>query len=246
MKTMFRGITPPFVWKFLRHVLAPSRNINGQGSERSSDFYDALYLQNDNDYHQHYTTSRYYFLWCVLLDRMRPAEVRGLLDIGCGPGQMASFLRDRGLRRYVGLDFSDVGIRMARKACDSFEFVCTDVFATDLFETFDYDVVVATEFLEHLEDDLLILERIRLGTRVYGSVPNFPDPSHVRYFSSAEEVSARYSPHLDELRVDEILFRSEGMSFFLFEGVRASPRGQAESAGGSEFASGNETIGECG
>jgi SAM-dependent methyltransferase len=222
MKTMFRGLTPPFVWNLLERVVLSSPNTNGHGLQRPSDFYDSMYLQT-NDYHQHYTNSRYYFLWCVLVDRMHPEQVRGLLDIGCGPGQMASFLRDRGLRAYVGVDFSQVCIGMAREACRSFEFVCTDVFATDLFETFDYDVVIATEFLEHLEDDLLILERIRPGTRVYGSVPNFPDPSHVRYFRSADEVGARYSSWLADLRVDEILFGSEGMSFFLIDGVRASP-----------------------
>src|SRR4029077_889859 len=156
------------------------------------DFYDARYLQTE-DYCLHYTNSRYYFLWCVILDRMRPTEVRALLDIGCGPGQFASLLCDRGLRRYVGIDFSDVCIRMARLVCTSAEFVCLDVFSSDLFDTYDYDVVVATEFLEHIEGDLEILDRIRPGTRVYGSVPNFADPSHVRYFNSVDDVRARYS-----------------------------------------------------
>jgi 2-polyprenyl-3-methyl-5-hydroxy-6-metoxy-1,4-benzoquinol methylase len=216
---MFRALTPPLVWKFLQRVVAPFDHLEEFGSERPSDYYDVKY-SGATEYQQHYTHSRYYFLWCVLVDRMRPAEVRGLFDIGCGPGQVAAFLRDRGLQKYVGIDFSRVGIHMARSACSSFQFVCADVFSSDLFDTFDYDVVVATEFLEHVEGDLVILNRIRPGTRVYGSVPNFPDPSHVRYFRSTDEVHTRYSGSFASLRVDELLFGSKGMSFFLFEGVR--------------------------
>jgi 2-polyprenyl-3-methyl-5-hydroxy-6-metoxy-1,4-benzoquinol methylase len=89
-----------------------------------------------------------------------------------------------------------------------------------LFHTLDYDVVVTAEFLEHVKEDLTIIERIRPGTRVYASVPNFPHPAHVRYFNSKEEVSARYSSAFIDFRVDEFLYGSSGMSFFIFEGVR--------------------------
>jgi 2-polyprenyl-3-methyl-5-hydroxy-6-metoxy-1,4-benzoquinol methylase len=219
MKTIVRELTPPIVWRALQRAIV--NPVNGEaGSERQSEFYDAIYSQTD-DYHCHYTQSRYYFLWCVLLDRMQPEGVRCLVDVGCGPGQLASFLRDRGLRKYVGVDFSSEGIRMARSACSSFQFVCADVFTSDLFNDLEYDVVVATEFLEHVEGDLVILDRIRPGTRVYGSVPNFPGPSHVRHFNSIEDVRTRYSSSFTSFRVDKFLFGSEGMSFFLFEGVRA-------------------------
>src|SRR5579864_78381 len=226
VKTIARQLTPTFFWNIFQrrfgHAPEGDAGTNGNtGKERRSDFYDAMYLQTE-DYCRHYTHSRYYFLWCVILDRMRPTEVRALLDIGCGPGQFASLLRDRGLQKYVGIDFSNVCIRMARLACTSAQFECSDVFSSDLFDTLDYDVAVATEFLEHIEGDLVILGRIRPGTRVYGSVPNFPDPSHVRYFNSVEDVYARYSSSFESFRVDELLFGSEGMSFFLFEGIRCS------------------------
>ena len=221
VKTVFRGLTPPVIWKILSSLVrAQSGEDLEFGSERESYFYDAVYSATD-DYRRHYTECRYYFLWCVLLDRMQPADVRCTLDIGCGPGQLASFLRDRGLRRYVGVDFSSESIRMARSACSLFEFVCADIFTSELLNTLDYDVVVATEFLEHVEEDLVILDRVRPGTRVYCSVPNFPNAGHVRYFKSTEDVRTRYSSHFTSFRVDELLFGSEGMAFFLFEGVRA-------------------------
>jgi SAM-dependent methyltransferase len=217
LRTILREVTPPIIWKLLNRAIG---GLNGDaGSERPDEYYDATYSKS-GDYRGHYADSRYFFLWCVLLDRMRPAEMRCLLDIGCGPGQLASFLRDRGLRRYVGLDFSGECIRMARAACPSFQFICADAFTSDLFSTLDYDVVVATEFLEHVQGDLVILDRIKPGTRVYGSVPNFPDPAHVRHFNSIEEVKTRYSSRFTGFRVDELLFGSGGMLFYLFEGVR--------------------------
>jgi SAM-dependent methyltransferase len=236
VKTLFRELTPPVVWKILTSLVrSGSKKEVEIGTERQKEFYDAMYSRTD-DYRQHYTYSRYYFLWCVLLDRVQPADVRCLFELGCGPGQLASFLRDRGLRNYVGVDFSSECIRMAQSACSSFRFVCADVFTSDLFNSLDYDVVVATEFLEHVEADLVILNRIRPGTRVYGSVPNFPDPGHVRHFRSAEDVRSRYSSSFASFRVDELLFGSEGMSFFLFEGVRAPERADANKL---------EDSGEC-
>jgi SAM-dependent methyltransferase len=103
LKAMFRALTPPLVWRFLRRVVISSRRGEELGSERQSDYYDIKYSET-NEYYWHYADSPY-FLWCVLIDRIHPKEVRCLLDIGCGPGQFAMFLHDRGLGRYVGLAF---------------------------------------------------------------------------------------------------------------------------------------------
>jgi SAM-dependent methyltransferase len=220
VKTFARELIPPFVWKVLGSIIRerPSEKLEA-GSERQSDYYDSQY-EAIQGYHCHYADSSYFFLWCVLVDRIQPANVRCLFDIGCGPGQLALFLQDRGLQKYVGLDFSATAIRMARLVCPSYEFVREDAAASDLFNTLDYDVVVSTEFLEHVEADLEIIDRIRPGTRMYGSLPNFAHPAHVRHFNSAKEVYERYSSCFTGFRVDEFPFGSRGMSFFLFEGVR--------------------------
>jgi hypothetical protein len=110
---------------------------------------------------------------------------------------------------------------MAKRACPSFEFICGDALSSDVFEKLGYDVVVTTEFLEHVEEDLAIIDRIRAGTKVYATVPNFPYEAHVRHFKSVEEVVARYTSRLNNLRVDQFPFGSRGMSFFLFQGVRS-------------------------
>jgi hypothetical protein len=66
---------------------------------------------------------------------------------------------------------------MARVSCPSFDFVCANAYTSELFHTLDYDLVVSTEFFEHVKEGLAIIERIRPGTWVYATVPNFPDPA---------------------------------------------------------------------
>jgi SAM-dependent methyltransferase len=220
IKPLLRELMPPFFWRLLRRISPMPHPIEELGRERTSDYYDAKYVATEA-YTRHYADCPYFFLWCVLIDRLRPAEIRCLLDIGCGPGQFAAFLHDRGLGSYVGMDFSNECVRMARLACPGFKFVCEDALTSELFDSLEYDVVVATEFLEHIKDDLALMDRIRPGTRVYASVPNFSDLAHIRYFRSKEEVHARYGSGFNAFRVDEFPFGSGGMCFFLFEGVRA-------------------------
>jgi SAM-dependent methyltransferase len=212
---------PPLVYDFLRKTRARRRaeQIEAQGQEQCSFWYDQHYTDN-SVYLCHYADSEYYAIWCVLVDRIQPRNIRCILDVGCGPGQFASFLCDQGLLRYVGVDFSAECIRMAKLACPSFEFICADVLSSDVLQKLDYEVVVATEFLEHVQDDLAVIDRIRLGTEFYGTVPNFAHASHVRHFKSAEEVRLRYCSRLENFRVDEFLHGSGGMSFFLFHGTR--------------------------
>ncbi len=114
---------------------------------------------------------------------------------------------------------------MARRACPEFEFVCADVFESIVFETVPYQVVVLTEFLEHLEKDKEVMERIRPGRRVCGTVPNFPDPGHVRFFGSCQEVSERYAHLFTDWRVDEFLAGNTGRKFYLFDGIRNAVAG---------------------
>src|SRR4051812_43644242 len=76
-------------------------------------WYDAAYKAIDT-YHAPYRNSHYYFLWCVLADRIRAGKHRAVLDIGCGPGQFAHCLFDlAGIERYVGLDFSSHAVSLA-------------------------------------------------------------------------------------------------------------------------------------
>ena len=47
-----------------------------------------------------------------------------------------------------------------------------------------YEIVICLETLEHLQDDLAVIEKIKPGAYVIFSVPNFDYESHVRHFIS--------------------------------------------------------------
>ena len=51
--------------------------------------------------------------------------------------------------------------------CPDFKFEQVDVFKTDLLETLSYDTVLIMEFLEHIEKDLEVLERLPANVYVW-------------------------------------------------------------------------------
>lgn len=187
--------------------------------EKGADFYDKAFY-DDQGWSAHYTTSPYYFLWTVIIDRIRLTGRKKLLEIGCGTGQLAHALADVGvIHEYCGFDFSQVRVEHARHNCLNYRFEVADAFQTDLFTTVDYDIVVTTEFLEHVEKDLQVIESVRPGTYFLGTVPNFPFVSHVRHFANAEEVAQRYAGYFTNFRVDTFLANATGKTFFLCEGI---------------------------
>lgn len=191
-------------------TLLPSR-------QRSSTYYDWSvrvfpWLRN------HYSQSHYYFLWAVIVDRLKKSEPNFILDIGCGPGQFANLLLDNGFTNYCGLDFSQRRIKLAQDLCPSFEFLVADIFTSDILEQKPYDTVIALEFLEHVQDDLQVLNRVREGTLILASVPNFQSPGHVRWFADEQDVFGRYQPLLSDLRIDSFLADVSGKKFFLLQG----------------------------
>jgi SAM-dependent methyltransferase len=221
LKLAAKNLTPPVLWNTASYVknalFPPPKPEYGQ---KDSAWYNRDYRET-TAYHSHYTASRYYFIWTVIADRLLRAGVSSVLDIGCGAGQIASFLRDRGLPRYFGLDLSEEAVRRAKRLCPEYDFLAMSVFETDVIETHDYDAAISLEFLEHVEEDIGVLRRIPQGRRFIGSVPNFPYVSHVRHFAAADEVAGRYGALFEEFRVDTFLEDDKGIKFFLFEGLRS-------------------------
>jgi 2-polyprenyl-3-methyl-5-hydroxy-6-metoxy-1,4-benzoquinol methylase len=221
LKTLLKDWTPPAIWRLAQN-LAHNQAVNPlrQGEERGSDFYDQSFRANDH-WRQHYTRSPYYPLWLVVADRMLRSNAGSVLDIGCGPGQVAMLLRDKGFSKYLGIDFSRERIQQAKKVCPELEFVVADIFQSDLLRTHQYDTVICLEFLEHVERDLEVIEQIQPGSRFFGSVPNFPSAGHVRHFADADQTAKRYGPSFDTFRVDAIWGNPDGtIKRFLMEGIK--------------------------
>ncbi|ADJ29306.1 class I SAM-dependent methyltransferase [Nitrosococcus watsonii] len=215
IKNIIKAITPPIILSGVKAVFLSKDKKEEE--EKDSSWYDASF-EKDDYWKCHYSLSHYYFLWTVISDRIVRAKIDSILEIGCGSGQLACLIRDKGVKEYHGFDFSPKRIIQAENACPEFNFSEQDAFKTDLFTTCDYSAVVCTEFLEHVEDDIGVLNRIRSGAKFYGTVPNFPFESHVRHFKNESEVLARYRKCFQDLRVDVFLANDRGKTFYLIEG----------------------------
>jgi SAM-dependent methyltransferase len=191
------------------------------GAELPAEWYDEKFAATPS-YHAAYPESPYYFLWSVIVDRIRGAGLRHVLDIGCGTGQLAAYLLDQGIDSYVGIDFSAKAIEYARRSAPRARFVVGDARASDIY-TEEHDVLICTEVLEHITEDLAVVERFRLGTRCIFSVPSYTSAGHVRFFSDKSAVADRYGGYFDDLDVVEFPLASAAAGdnrIFLADGKR--------------------------
>jgi SAM-dependent methyltransferase len=188
------------------------------GATTDSSSYDSAFkkLGKRSPFLQHYADSPYYFVWAVIADRVRGAD--SVFEIGCGTGQLARLLWDQGQRHYVGIDFSPEAVRIARQRNPAIDFRVDDARTTSLFGELAAAVVIATEVLEHVPDDLDLLTRIPCGTRILATVPDFPFPGHLRYFPSVASVHGRYMHLVADMSVVAYPKGSAGSHLFLLDG----------------------------
>jgi hypothetical protein len=100
----------------LRH---PKRVV---GAERSPGWYDKKFSRTST-YQASYQDSPYYFLWSLIVDRLRRDGAGRVLEIGCGGGQLAAFLLEHKIERYVPMEFSPKASEYAREAAPGGLFV---------------------------------------------------------------------------------------------------------------------------
>lgn len=190
----------------------------------SADFYDASYRSVEK-YKTSGDDSVYRPVWDYILDILKAQGICSVIDLGCGPGQFAQFLLLRTKMRYTGCDFSAQAIAMCRSKQLPAKFYRTDLARGRRFAiAATYDAAIATEFLEHVADDIAILRKLKPGRLLIGSVPNFDSFGHVRYFSSEAAVEQRYGPLLQSIVVKRFAFGATSC-IYAFHGRLSDDRG---------------------
>ncbi len=188
-------------------------------NSRPKEWYDEVYMDS-KEYREDYKASIYFPVWKRIIDMIIDANSHSVLEIGCGSGQLARAVFDK-IRNieYLGFDFSEQATILAKKLCPEAKFETADIFNTNLLKDHQYDLVLCTEVLEHIDFDLEVIQKVRKGTMLIATVPDFDSHSHVRFFENTAEVYTRYAQFFNNMQIEPISLNDEAM-LFLFSGER--------------------------
>jgi SAM-dependent methyltransferase len=165
---------------------------------KGSEYYNHFYKISEA-YRGTYKNSPHYVLWTQVIRLLKEFPSPKILEIGCGTGQLACYLYDEGFRDYHGFDFSVEAIKIAKSKSPQ-SFSIGDAFNNESYN-YDYNVVLATEVLEHIDDDMSVLDNIRENTTIIFTLPTRNDPAHLRIFKKPRQIRKRYYTKIGDMSI---------------------------------------------
>jgi tetratricopeptide (TPR) repeat protein len=187
--------------------------------EVSTSYYDDIY-QESEEYRVEGQNSPYILVWEKIAEEINGYKSKSVLDVGCGPGQFAEYImQEYPLLEYTGVDFSKVAVEKARIRCPSARFIEENILNSEILTQLGYDTIILLEVLEHIEEDLKLLEKIPSGKILLASVPNFDSFGHVRFFKSEAEVQERYRSFLSTATILPVSIRDLS-TIFVISGMK--------------------------
>lgn len=169
-------------------------------SVQSKELYDSLYSDGgfEGVYNLPYRHSVYFPLFKRVLEEVQRQNAHAILEVGCGAGAFGHMVLEQTNLAYQGFDFSSVAVAKAiARTGRNDMFYEGDATSQSAYNDKQFDCIVCTEVLEHIENDLEAISRWPIGTHCVCSVPNFDADSHVRFFHDEDEVRARYGKLVD-------------------------------------------------
>jgi 2-polyprenyl-3-methyl-5-hydroxy-6-metoxy-1,4-benzoquinol methylase len=179
---------------------------------KDSSYYNDIYEISDK-YNQPYDNIIYYPIYKKIIDKLNVHDI--ILELGCGVGHLAQMIEDNGCLSYLGIDFSEIAIEKAKKRSYQ-SFICSDIVNDNL--DFPYDLIIATEFFEHVEYEK-ILKKIKKGTRIIFSVPNFLIDSHLYCWEDDNHIRNDFREYMLINTVETVL-EIKGKKWFLVDGFK--------------------------
>ena len=113
----------------------------------------------------------------LAVDAVRSYDAPRVLDVGCGSGRIGEFVLEAGASHYVGVDFSEPMIELARQRLARFDgrvqLITDDFLTAPLVD--EFDVVLALGFFDYVPEPerfiARMFERCAPGASVVGSFP---------------------------------------------------------------------------
>ena len=113
----------------------------------------------------------------ALLHKVITDDNISILDVGCGEGFITELVRKefKGIKRIVGVDCAREALEIAKARNPQIEFVEGSIYNLN-FENNEFDIVICTEVLEHLENPQIAFKEIqRVGKKfLLITVPHEP------------------------------------------------------------------------
>lgn len=161
--------------------------------QKDQNWYNEAYAAS-KEYRKEPEDSIYINVWNRAIELINNERV---VDLGCGSGQFAKLLLNKGKRFVYGVDYSNEAISIAKELNPehSAKFVVKNLLND--YKLPAHDLVICFEVLEHITEDLSVIQKIQTGKRVIFSVPNYDYKSHVRKFMTGREIMLRYKDLLD-------------------------------------------------
>jgi len=179
---------------FFRKKIGPP---NTEGIEQGKEYYDEIYSEE-------YPSEKYIPIYKIILSYIDYTKLgkKNILDIGCGIGEFAKELQNQEFDNYLGFDFSENAINKAKSKLPNISnnFIIHDCYNLNAIK-YDYNISVAVEVLEHL-DDIKIIKQLKKESYFIGTLPNFwaSNNAHLRIYKSKLHIYARFHKYLKVLK----------------------------------------------
>lgn len=143
-----------------------------------------------------YPTPSYLVKKKVILDFLKKIEVTDFLEVGCGAGDLLVSLAASGYRG-IGIDISAEAINAAIKRLNGSTVAAEQKDLKDIEAVFD--VVIASEVLEHCSDDVAFLKELKTKIRPGGYLV-LTVPAHMNKWGANDD----FCGHLRRYEKDEV------------------------------------------
>jgi 2-polyprenyl-3-methyl-5-hydroxy-6-metoxy-1,4-benzoquinol methylase len=149
--------------------------------------YNLGYL-NSKKYKKHYKEIEYFNVWNFIMNNLSQNDK--ILDLGCGPSHLGNMLYDNNFKFYIGIDFSDVAINMAKNNAPFYTFILSDLTKIN-YEEYKEHKIISVETFEHLKNDIDLIKKLPKNEIIF-SVPNYMCPNHYRIYPDEDFIKKYY------------------------------------------------------